>query len=274
MHSILRSCSWGLLLLVSLSSHAEPVTLAGPRGATLRAEYFAPPDGDVAAPAVVLLHGCEGMVRRGQLGPRYAHMAGLFQELGYAVLIPDSFGSRGVREQCTVRPTREKVTVARRADDAQWAVAWLRTRGEVDAERIGVVGWAHGGAAALVLAGRQTDGLVVAAAFYPGCSAALKDKRYRTKVPTLMLSGESDDWSLIEPCRELVEREGEGMLHLVAYPLTYHEFDVPGGELRVRRDVPAGRYPGQGVTLGPNPEAAADAYRRLFKWFSRWQGRD
>ncbi|HSC80926.1 MAG TPA: dienelactone hydrolase family protein, partial [Chitinolyticbacter sp.] len=140
MRLFFRSCSWGLLLLASLSAQAEPVSIAGPRGAKLRAEYLAPPDSAVAAPAVVLLHSCDGMRRRGQLNPRYAHMAGLFQELGYAVLIPDSFSARGLSEQCTVAPARQKVTVARRADDAQWAIAWLRARPEVDGERVGVVG--------------------------------------------------------------------------------------------------------------------------------------
>ncbi|WP_018747679.1 dienelactone hydrolase family protein [Chitiniphilus shinanonensis] len=269
MTSSVRALLLGLSLLPALPAIAEPVSFAGP-GGVLRGEYFPPRENEQGAPAVILMHGCEGMWRRGQLGPRYAHMAGLFQELGYAVLIPDSFGPRGVREQCTVVPSRQKVSAARRADDAQWAVAWLRTRPQVDAARVGAVGWSQGGSAVLTLAGRQTEGLDVAAVFYPDCSGLTRQKRYRVRIPTLILMGESDDWSLIERCRELVDRDAHQSLHLVGYPLTYQDFDVLGGELRVRRDVPAGRYPRQGVTVGPNPEAAADAYRRLFKWFSRW----
>ncbi|TJZ69772.1 dienelactone hydrolase family protein [Chitiniphilus eburneus] len=264
-----RALLSGLSLLLAIPAVADPISFAGP-GRTLRGEYFAPRESAHGAPAVVLMHGCEGMWRRGQLAPRYAHMAGLFQELGYAVLIPDSYGPRGVREQCTVAPQRQKVTAARRADDAQWAIAWLRTRLQVDAARIGAVGWSQGGSAVLTLAGRQTEGLEVAAVFYPDCSSLARQQRYHARVPALVLMGESDDWSLIEPCRALVERDEQKSLHLVGYPLTYQDFDVLGAELHVRRGIPAGRYPHQGVTVGPNPEAAADAYRRLFKWFSRW----
>ncbi|UXY17067.1 dienelactone hydrolase family protein [Chitiniphilus purpureus] len=275
MTPFVRASWFGLLLVFALPAWAESVSLAGPGRVRLRAEYLPPKEGSFGAPAVVLLHGCEGMWQRGRLGERYAHMAGLFQELGYAVLIPDSFGPRGVREQCRVPPARQRVSASRRADDAQWAVAWLRQQPAVDAGRIGTIGWSHGGTAALKLAGRQTEGLQVAAAFYPNCTPLLRQlRRFQARVPSLILMGESDDWSLIAPCRKLAERDERNQLHLVGYPLTYQDFDVPGSELRVRRDVPDGQYPGQGVTLGANPEAAADAYRRLFKWFARTLDRE
>jgi hypothetical protein len=35
------------------------------------------------------------------------------------------------------------------------------------------------------------------------------------------------------------------------------------GALRVRKDVPNGVNPGQGVHVGPNPAARRDAYARL-----------
>jgi dienelactone hydrolase len=56
-------------------------------------------------------------------------------------------------------------------------------------------------------------------------------------VPTLVLIGELDDWTLAVECRNMVDgrddwgisrRKGEGTpMRLVVYPGAYHAFDVP-----------------------------------------------
>ena len=47
---------------------------------------------------------------------------------------------------------------------------------------------------------------------------------------------------------------------------SYHAFDSPTGKIVLRRDVPNGVHPGQGVRVGPNPvaRAAANASVRAF----------
>lgn len=57
---------------------------------------------------------------------------------------------------------------------------------------------------------------------------------------------------------------------VTAYPDTYHAFDGPASQPRLRLDVPNGVNPGQGVTVAPNPAAREDAYARL-KAFLRAQ---
>jgi len=47
------------------------------------------------------------------------------------------------------------------------------------------------------------------------------------------------------------------------YPDSYHDFDNPTGQVRLRTDVPNGVHPGQGVHVGPNPVAREQAYARL-----------
>ena len=48
-------------------------------------------------------------------------------------------------------------------------------------------------------------GLVV---FYPGCERAVKNGAWNFAAPLLILSGESDDWDAMGPCRELAAHAG------------------------------------------------------------------
>ena len=50
---------------------------------------------------------------------------------------------------------------------------------------------------------------------------------------------------------------------ITVYPGTYHGFDGPPTQPRLRLEVPNGVHPGQGVTVAPNPDARTDAYARL-----------
>ena len=74
------------------------------------------------------------------------------------------------------------------------------------------------------------------------------------------------------PCKTLVAAvaaRGEPM-SIVSYPNTYHDFDNPAlTRRRVREDVPNGVRPGKGVTTAPNPEARADALKRVGAFFAQ-----
>ena len=59
-------------------------------------------------------------------------------------------------------------------------------------------------------------------------------------------------------------------MKITVYPETYHGFDGPQRQSRLRLEVPNGVNPGKGVTIAPNPVARADAYARL-KAFLRVQ---
>ncbi|BCL75709.1 dienelactone hydrolase [Jeongeupia sp. HS-3] len=241
----------------------------------LSGEYFSPPNGAQRAPAMLLLHGCGGLWSRpGVLTARHARMASLLQELGYGVLLLDSFGSRGLREQCTVPASERRVNVAQRVDDAQRAINWLKMRREIDANRVGALGWSNGATVLLNLVGREKPGIKAAVAFYPGCESLARRSRYTPAVPTLILIGEADDWTPAQACQRLAEKAGNDTFHLVTYPDTYHDFDIPGSGVRVRKDVPAAVDPVYGVTIAPNQTATDDAYRRTFKWIGRWMDPD
>jgi dienelactone hydrolase len=90
--------------------------------------------------ALVVLHGCNGV------GPHYRNWARQLAEWGYVALLVDSFRPRNVAEVCNhgmlVPPQLQ-------AQDAFSAAEYLRSRGDIRAERVAVIGFSHGGWAVL-----------------------------------------------------------------------------------------------------------------------------
>jgi len=115
------------------------------------------PDGPAPSggyPAVIALHGCSGMYsiakgREDHLADRLAVRVDMLLGDGYAVLVPDSFRSRGRNEVCTIKIGDNPITPTRRRLDALGALAYLADRSDVAHDRIALVGWSHGGSTAL-----------------------------------------------------------------------------------------------------------------------------
>ncbi|PAS95426.1 MAG: hypothetical protein BSR46_17010 [Candidatus Dactylopiibacterium carminicum] len=241
----------------------------------LRAHLFAP-EGPGPHPAVVMLHGCGGAYARdGSLNARHRMWGEFLAEHGYVALMLDSLSARGIRELCTQKFAERSLKEADRRGDAYAALTWLRERPDVDGLRIGLLGWSHGGGVtldAITHPPKAGDGFAAAVAFYPGCtSKAARASRFHPYAPLLLLIGEADDWTPAAPCQQLAQAvvaRGEPM-QIVVYPGTFHDFDNPAlTRKRVRRDVPNGVNPGQGVTTAPNPEAREDAKLRVLGFFS------
>ena len=226
-----------------------------------------------ARATVVALHGCGGLYagagsRKGLITSRHDAMAQMLTQAGYAVLFPDSLGSRGVREICTQKMGQRSITQTERRRDALAALPWLQQQDWASASKVALLGWSHGGSA--VLAATDASDAEVAAqplrfapamAFYPGCGAALKSGYRPNTALTLFLAG-NDDWTPPLPCVELGRRVG-AELHV--YPDSYHDFDNPVSAVRLRSDVPNGVHPGQGVHAGGNPVAREQAYQRVLQ---------
>lgn len=229
--------------------------------------------GSAPAPLVVALHGCGGLRNsKGDLSRRHADWAERLNRLGYSVLFPDSFASRGVTSQCkakdrVARASRERV------DDVRRALAWAAAQPFVDSRAIHLLGWSNGGSTVLsaVQPGRGlasgAPDFASAVAFYPGCRVAAASARWRTRVDLLILIGEADDWTPAAPCEALATAHAD-RVSIRTYPGAYHEFDHPGIAIHERRGL-AFSGNGTGVAhLGTDPAARADVVERVPAFFA------
>jgi dienelactone hydrolase len=191
--------------------------------------YLRQPAGAGPSPAVVLLHSCNGNWRR--LDERWGK---LIASWGYVTLTVDSFGPRGLSNTCSSGAPVDL------AFDAYRALGYLAQQRFVDSSRVAVLGFSQGAWQALTSVERgiveRTSSTKFRAAigFYPHC---LGFKGNMT-VPTLILIGELDDWTLAKECRNMVDgRDDWGIsrqkdqgspIKLIVYPDAYHAFDAPG----------------------------------------------
>jgi dienelactone hydrolase len=265
-----------ILLFLAVSSIAataqEPVRMTGD-GLTLQGVLFRP-KGAGPFPAVVGLHGCSGMGnRRYPLDLRFRDWGERLAAAGFAVVFPDSFGSRGEGSQCRVRDRRIRPRVER-VGDAIAARRWLQAQSWVKRDRVFLMGWSHGGSTTLWGVrpqARPDDGgpdFRAAVAFYPGCRVPA-ERGWSARLPTLLLIGADDDWTPPGPCLTLVSgaRGNPARVEIKTYPGAYHSFDHP--DQKVRQVTGLALAKGGRAHIGTNPAARADAIRRVPEWFKQ-----
>ncbi|RUT96443.1 dienelactone hydrolase family protein [Mesorhizobium sp. USDA-HM6] len=185
---------------------------------TLLNGYLTRPPGDGKFPAVVLLHGCAGVLQNDKVAwPQR------LSSWGYVVLVVDSFSPRGIQDTC-------KGLLVDRVYDAYGALEFVSKYSFVDSSRIALMGFSAGGIAtfeAVQLGG--VEGLMerkfkAAIAYYPNCSTTNGDMA----VPTLILEGELDDFSPLKKCQQMMaQRSGKGSsVQLDVYKGAHHAFDA------------------------------------------------
>jgi dienelactone hydrolase len=253
--------------------------VAEPSTSTVFAWLFEPRDGPTRKAAVVALHGCGGLYSaKGELTTRHRSGAEQLVAQGFVVLMPDSFGSRGLREICTSPYAQRGIDIAQRRLDAFAALDYLASKPDVDADRIALLGWSNGATTALASIDRsigrpdrplQRANFARAIAFYPGCGTALQD-RLKPSVPVLLLLGSDDNWTPAKPCERWAEflREPERkLIEIEIYAGAHHGFDGPGSHPVHRTDV-AAAHSGKKVTVGGHPEARRRSWARVREWLA------
>jgi dienelactone hydrolase len=249
-----------LAFLQSAGVHVERVSVPGPNGVNLDAALVLP-EGAAKAPPVVGLHGCGG-----PFPSRDGQWAVLLAQAGHIVLLPDSFGSRGLGSQCS-KAEREVTPSGLRRQDAIEAAQWLVARPGTPPGGVALIGWSNGGSTVLATARAAADlplGLFQRfAAFYPGCPSPDEDPSWKPSAPMMILMGEDDDWTPAPPCHDLAARY-PNEITFVAYPGAYHDFDAPGRPVKVRNG--AATAAGGVAHVGTNEPARQDALERLPKW--------
>jgi dienelactone hydrolase len=186
----------------------------------------------------------------------------------------DSFTPRGIDEVCTGRhllsPVRD------RADDARGALRYLQARPDIQADRVGLVGWSNGAAATLSVLfdeGSVPRDFRAAVAFYPNCTRKYPGGPvFRSYAPLYILIGALDDWTPAAPCAAIVERAraAGAPITIKVYPGAHHSFDSPDTPVRYRPEVKNhNRLDGDsGATIGTDPAARADAIAEVGRFLA------
>lgn len=227
----------------------------GPPGGAARQMLYLPPASG-RHPAVLVLHGCNGV-------HRHEHdWAARLRGWGYVALVVDSLAPRAVASICDLHGTAS-VTQAMRVADVFAAADWLRRRDDVDPDRIAAVGFSHGATTVLqavsdaVVRRLHVAPLRAAVALYPGCDPA---SPWQLASDLLMLLGEKDEWTPAAWCLTAIARaETRGhLLQHVLYEGAWHAFDTAGP-----------RPFGAGHTLGGTAESRTDSVRRTHDFLAR-----
>jgi dienelactone hydrolase len=213
----------------SAGTLVEFPNLTGHRPANLSG-YLARPDAHLSAelggalkygaplPAVVVLHGCNGMFGHSSV------IADRLSSWGYVTIAVDSFGPRGfgVANRCG-RGLPDQVF------DAYAALRYLSQLDFVEPAQVAVFGQSMGGETALRAVDRDVaaqfpERFRAAVAYYPYCETLATPMT----VPTLILVGEADETRSAEQCRQMVAHAppDSALIALTVYPGVHHNFDV------------------------------------------------
>ena len=276
----MRSALVAIAFVSALLAGSER-TLAAPETVDIRSGEFTlhamlfKPDGPGPFPTIIGLHTCEGLNNTsGVLSSRYRDWADRLNKAGFALLLPDSYGSRSMGNQCRTRSTVR--TDRERLEDAQSARKWLQNQSYVKPDHISLLGWSNGGISVLWTVrprARVRDDkpdFRSAVALYPGCRK-LDTAAWAARIPTLILIGGADDVVSSRACEQMVAgahgRSARAMI--IVYPGAYHDFDHPNRAVQQRTGYFFSTDGSGKIHSGTNPAARADALRRVPQWLAR-----
>jgi len=247
-----------ICLMPRFAAAQTRVVIAEPNGVQLQAKLFLP--ASVSAPSVIALHGCAGPFPR-----RDDAWARLLARQGHAVLLPDSFASRGLKGECKDKTHAAAAYTARR-EDALAAAAWAQAQHLGPPGGVLLLGWSDGGTTVLATLNHAPAGLIRAAvAFYPACTHTSRMADWKPTAPLLILMGAADDWTPPGPCQQLAARDKAVTITL--YPGAYHDFDAPHDPVHLITGLPYTRYHNGVGHVGENVAARAAAIKAVPAFF-------
>ena len=201
------------------NKNGKPTMLAG--------ELRIPKPGNDKLPAVILVHGAGGI---GALHERWEQE---LNSIGIATFLLDCFSGRGIIS--TINDQSQLDSLAMMVDAYQ-ALAGLAQHPRIDPNRIAIMGFSKGSAAALYssnerfrkMYGPPNVEFAAHIALYAPCNVTYRDDTKLTGKPIRLFHGTADDWVSIEPCRDYVTRlrSAGADVVLTEFPGAAHSYDA------------------------------------------------
>lgn len=230
-----------LVLGATLAGAGEMVSYKS--GAATVNGYLAQPQGKGPAPAVIVIQEWWG------LNDWVKQQADALAAKGYVALAPDLYRGKVTDKQEEAHQLMSGLSQDQAMGDLKAAYAYLAARKDVNARRIGVIGWCMGGKYALLLASEEPVAATVA---YYGAPPTEAATIARIKSPVLGNYGAEDKGPSPEAVREFeaaMKKAGRS---------TDIKFYEGAGHAFANENNPWGGY---------RKEAAADAWQRTVAFF-------
>lgn len=222
-----------------------------------------------SAPAVVMLHGCSGIYGSNGYGgaanisSRFTRWAGELNNVGMHALLVDSFSTRDPddppqsarQDYCSDRDAVEAIKATEEADRPRDAIGGYMAllnqkhngKSIVNANKIGLLGWSHGGSSALATVARnyiRPQPFKTAQIFYPGCGLYGTfgdvydgESTYVASVPTNLYIGTKDTISSIPACTTHAQHSmasGGAPMQIYSWQNAMHSFDGANCQLNAQ----------------------------------------
>ncbi len=266
--------AWICLLLSAWWACTAPIGQAadteGQRIEMLRPDIlWGIPPGAGPFPVVILLHGCGGRSPEGPKNRENAYREAL-EANGIAWMSVKSFPlvGRNFTSACGRPPGT--IDTDGRVEDLAAVIQDLGRYPQLDARRVGVLGFSMGAATAIKGVMRldpiRAPGFRSAVALYSGCRDLQASQGILGRRRLLMILGGKDTWAPADRCVSLARELGAGGhdVEAVVFPEGTHQWGNPasaGG-----RHISMG--PGRGTTFVQyDPDLARDSVRRAVAHF-------
>ncbi|NRA01747.1 MAG: dienelactone hydrolase family protein [Myxococcales bacterium] len=213
------------------------------------------PEGDGPFPAVVVIMEAFGLL------PHIEQVAARLAGVGYVALAPDFYYRELPDNRVSYDQIDRAIALMQKLDDGKFtedmraALAFLRSRPNVNGEKLGVTGFCMGGRLAFLTACALPNEIAAAAPFYGGGIAGHLELADRIQVPLLLFFGEQDPFIPMVEVREIDER-------LRVLGVDYRLRAYPGADHGFFCDERASYH----------AEAAVDAWNQLERFFSEKLG--
>jgi dienelactone hydrolase len=250
--------------------------------------FVSVPEGIGPFPTVMVLHGCGGLVKSlgsKDLETHFQHWIDYGITNKVVMVFPDSFSPRGFSEFCNMLPPGDAVCspAYERTKDVYSVLDWLSSQPFADINRVGLLGFSHGGSTALSAVHQTSnehrskiwtvrsngvtyevpaptdlpEGLSFKAVsvYYPGAGFyGYFNDTYRPIAPIQIHAAELDPLYTSGNVETLIETAGQNAtnnpVELFVYGGAAHSFD--------------------GASSGPDLEANIAARKRTMEWFSHY----